>query len=325
MSYRLMRDSRPPPFFQLRLNLALSRLSLSGTIALPPARLLLRMRDYVESMLLAENLPPTAENIAAALRRFVELVELSAIGKPFIYRKRHSVALMFDICAVQSEMHLDSPDELMLGYTHSMMGFLIFNPAPASIAMIGLGGGSLPKYCHRHLPQASIVVVENDAAVIALRDVFCIPEDDARFEVRHADGAEFVRRSSGRFDVLMVDGFDRTGQPAQLCSQRFYDDCRNALAQDGILVVNLLGDNQDMAIFIDRMRVSFDGAVIVTDALDSSNKIVFACNGNLLNLPEKTITCNLKSLESRHALALRGTARSILRERKADAFPLLRA
>ena len=37
----------------------------------------------------------------------------------------------------------------------------------------------------------------------------------------------------------IVDGFDITGQPEQLCSQRFYDDCYNALTPDGVMVVNL--------------------------------------------------------------------------------------
>jgi spermidine synthase len=58
-----------------------------------------------------------------------------------------------------------------------MMLVLLFNPAPRSILMIGLGGGSLPKYCHRHLPQCDITVVEINPAVISLREAFQVPPE----------------------------------------------------------------------------------------------------------------------------------------------------
>lgn len=51
-----------------------------------------------------------------------------------------------------------------------------------------------------------------------------------------------VARTSRHADVLLVDGFDIDGQPPGLCSQRFYDDCYQALTASGVLVVNLCGD-----------------------------------------------------------------------------------
>ena len=35
--------------------------------------------------------------------------------------------------------------------------------------MIGLGGGSLVRFCHRHLPHSRMTVVEINPAVVALR------------------------------------------------------------------------------------------------------------------------------------------------------------
>ena len=37
-----------------------------------------------------------------------------------------------------------------------MMGFLLFKPQPRSIGMIGLGGGSLAKFCYRYLSRTRI-------------------------------------------------------------------------------------------------------------------------------------------------------------------------
>src|SRR5690606_15673673 len=92
--------------------------------------------------------------------------------------------------AVQSSMSLLNPYALEFEYTRLMMGFLLFDPDPAHMLMIGLGGGSLPKFCHRYLPQTSIDVVEIDPDVIALRDAFHVPPDDARFRVIAADGKD---------------------------------------------------------------------------------------------------------------------------------------
>ena len=67
-----------------------------------------------------------------------ELSTLSNDGKPFIYKNAQSVSLLFDNTAVQSEMYLTAPDTLWLGYTVTMMGFLLFNHCPGTIAMTGV-------------------------------------------------------------------------------------------------------------------------------------------------------------------------------------------
>jgi spermidine synthase len=71
----------------------------------------------------------------------------------------------------------------VLAYARAMMCFALFVPRPRHIVMVGLGGGSLVKFCHRHFPRAH----HRDrmrADVIALRDAFHVPPDDARLRVR---------------------------------------------------------------------------------------------------------------------------------------------
>jgi spermidine synthase len=113
-------------------------------------------------------------------------------GKPFLKENEGILALHFDALSIQSEMSIEQPDKLILSYTRTMMSFLLFEPMPKSIAMIGLGGGSLAKYCYRHLPQTKITVVEINPEVIALRNEFAIPADDSRFTVLPGDGVKFV-------------------------------------------------------------------------------------------------------------------------------------
>ncbi|MNL15483.1 Spermidine synthase [compost metagenome] len=202
--------------------------------------------------------------------------------KPFIYETATSKNLHFCISDIQSCMRISDPNALALEYTRTMMGFLLFKPEPRSIGMIGLGGGSLAKFCYRYLSRARIQVAEINPQVIALREEFHIPPDDARFIVLQADGADFVHHGTGRFDVLMLDGYILEGLPPQLGSQRFYDGCHASLRPDGIMVVNLQYGDPDTDAHLARIRHSFNDAVLVVEDGEESHGIVFACKGNAL-------------------------------------------
>ena len=196
---------------------------------------------------------------------------------PFICEKEGIVTLYFKMGSVQSQMREDAPDDLLLTYTRIMLTFLRFNPSPRSITMIGLGGGSMAKWCHRHLPQADITVVEINPRVIALRDRFYIPQDDHRFRILHEDGADFVARSPGKTDVLIVDGYDTDEQPPELCSQAFYNDCYRTLTSFGLMVVNLC--DCDDQVSMARISKSF-GDQIFTILPEDGNAVVFAGKGS---------------------------------------------
>src|SRR3954469_7553993 len=88
--------------------------------------------------------------------------------KPFVHQTQKMKSLHFSIAEIQSCMELARPDSLDLSYTRTMMGFLLFHPMPLRIGMIGLGGGSLAKFCYRHLVRADITVLEINPHVIAL-------------------------------------------------------------------------------------------------------------------------------------------------------------
>lgn len=200
--------------------------------------------------------------------------------KPVVYESLTSKSLFFSLQDVQSRMHILRPDELQFEYTKIMMGFLLHNPQPLSIAMIGLGGGSLAKFCYRHLPQTDIVVVEINPHVLALRDAFSVPPDDHRFSVQLGDGAEFVKEEHDKFDVLLADGFDIGGLPEALCSLQYYDDCYKLLNPGGIFVANLHGCNLLFDVVLDRIRTSFQGSLLTVKDPDASNRLAFAVKGN---------------------------------------------
>lgn len=206
--------------------------------------------------------------------------------RPYVHDSLDSRSLHFSIGEIQSRMQLGAPDALDLDYTRTMMGLLLFKPQPARIAMIGLGGGSLAKFCHRHLPVATIVVVEINPHVIALRESFQVPDDSARFQVVQGDGAAFVRDTHERFDVLLIDAFDADGMPDAIGAQRFYDDAHDVLAPGGLLVINLHAGHPHCPVYVERIRRSFDAHggsnVLRVNDLDGSNAVIFASRGGPL-------------------------------------------
>lgn len=198
--------------------------------------------------------------------------------KPFIRDDGEMRYLHFDMHTIQSAMRLDDPFALDLPYTRKMMSFLLFNSAPREILLLGLGGGSLAKYCYHHLPSARIRVVEIDARVIALRTEFEIPPDDARFRIILADGAQYLSRCPGEVDALIVDAFNREGVAPSLSSHAFYMHARRCLSRTGVLVINLAGAEADVQVHVERIREVFAGAVILVPLEKGMNYVVFAFN-----------------------------------------------
>lgn len=200
----------------------------------------------------------------------------AAPGKPYVVDNGKVRSLHFDHEEIQSAMWVGRPHALYLEYTRLMMGFLMFAPKPSTIAMIGLGGGSLAKFCHRYLPDTRLVAVEVDPEVITLRDNFCVPADDMRWQVIQGDGAAFLARTpDAAFDVLMLDGYNAGGVPVALSTQTFLDDCHRVLGENGVLVTNLHEAHADFALQASRIRRSFGATLEVREGV-RGNCILFA-------------------------------------------------
>lgn len=183
--------------------------------------------------------------------------------------------LVFDARNVQSSMRVEDPNALTFGYTRAMMGFLLFNPEPRDILIVGLGGGSLSKYCYHELPGCTVTTVELSKAVIGLRDEFAIPADNERFRVVPADASKYMRHQRETADVVLLDGYAPYGLPPELISQIFYDDCFQALRPGGVLSANLWGADIEVRTCFSRIRHSFDQRFLRAKSDTSGNDIAF--------------------------------------------------
>jgi spermidine synthase len=199
---------------------------------------------------------------------------------------------------VQSEMRVSQPWRLVLAYTRAMMCFALFVPRPRHIVMVGLGGGSLAKFCYRAFPHTRITVVELRADVIALRDQFGVPADDGRLRVVHADAVAWLAGAPASADVLILDGFDVTGLPPALATADFYADCRRALRPGGVLVANIFNYDPAWQAMLARLEDVFPGRLCWFDGIAGNNHVVFALRDS--PRPDAAAQALLQRIRRRH-------------------------
>lgn len=196
--------------------------------------------------------------------------------KPFVIDDGERRYLYFNVRLMQSAMKLVSPNDLDLRYTQKMMSFLLFNPRPKRIALIGLGGGSLIKFCYHRMSSPHLTAVELNPEVIALRDAFKLPEDGPRLQVLEGDGAAYIEAAEKGIDVLLLDAFDKTGFAPSLANREFFQSAFEKLSGNGILVINLAGEKESYAGLIGEVMHVFDEQAIVFSVPEDGNHILIA-------------------------------------------------
>ena len=218
---------------------------------------------------------------------------------------------------IQGAMRIARPWALELDYTREMMTALLLRPEanwPRKVLQIGLGAASVTKFLYRHRPDCKITVVEIDPAVVPMaRQFFKLPDDPQRIHIEIADGADFVIANKGKYDLILVDGFDSRARAGRLDSLPFYLDCKSRLTKDGMLVVNLLSRSRKFKASVERLGEAFDGRALAFPSCDSGNAIAFATAGHAIDQTLDELKENARTLKSETGLNLLPTIARIER------------
>jgi spermidine synthase len=192
--------------------------------------------------------------------------------------------LHFGSAWVQGAMRIARPAGLELEYTRELMFPLLLRPGaswPGSVLQVGLGSASITRFLNRHRPRARLTVVEISPEVIAAaRQFFKLPEGQ-RIRIEVGDGHDYVARSEGEFDLIVVDGFDELGRTGMLDTLPFYVNCRARLAPRGVVAVNLVDRRRGAAnASAARLAAAFDGHALALPPSNDGNTIAIASAGD---------------------------------------------
>ncbi len=254
--------------------------------------------------------PPDADRTALAARLLS-----GTYDRPFIADDGTTRALHFCWTYTQSRMRIDEPMALQMFYTRAMMSFLLFHTHPRALLLLGLGGGSLAKYCHLHLPEARIVAVESNADVLALRGAFAVPRDDDRFRVVEGDAGAFVFACRDRFDVVLMDAFDRRGLAPGLGTREFYEALRARLRPEGVVVANVAGTRDQRREHIECMKPVWGDSMLVLPVEEDDNDVVFAFHDPSFEPRWRWIQDQADALRRRYGIELPAFARRLKQSR----------
>jgi spermidine synthase len=164
---------------------------------------------------------------------------------------------------VQGSMLISAPHVLVHEYIQRMMAWLLF-VAPDSVPQrralqLGLGAGSLTKFCYKELRMHTTAIELNPQVLAACRGWFKLPPDSTRLKIVLGDAAELLQQPQwqGAVDALQVDLYDEDAAAPVLDSAEFYQHCRQALTTEGCMTVNLFGRRSSFQKSLDKMAQAF--------------------------------------------------------------------
>ncbi|MFA7681109.1 MAG: spermidine synthase [Pigmentiphaga sp.] len=217
---------------------------------------------------------------------------------------------------IQGAMLLRQPATLVLEYTRQMMAWLLLTDPPEQIGILGLGAGSLARFCYKHTSADLTVVEWNPRVTAACYSYFRLPQDQDRLFIHHEDAGAWVanRYNHRQFPVLMVDLYDGEAQGPVRESLAFYQSCRKvveARGETGVVAVNLFGNHESFDRNWERLQEAFDGRVLLLPEVDGGNLIALAVTGPKLVLDRGALIERAQAIETQYRLPATKWAKSL--------------
>jgi spermidine synthase len=186
--------------------------------------------------------------------------------------------LLFDSSGVQqSVVKVGDPDHLELPYARAMVSGLALCPEPKRMMVVGLGGGSIPSFLHKHYPQTQIDVVDIDPVVVEVAKQFFGFREDATLKAYVQDGRQFIEERLNVYDVIFLDAFSSEDIPYHLTTREFLGAVRRATTAQGVVLSDVWssGLNPLYDSMVRTYQEVFDELYIL-DVKGAGNKILIA-------------------------------------------------
>jgi spermidine synthase len=107
------------------------------------------------------------------------------------------------------------------------------------VAILGNAGGTTARELGVYYPQAAVDGVELDPAVTRVGREYFGLDDNPRLTVHAADARPFLRSTTARYDLIVVDAYRQPYVPFYLATREFFRLVRERLTPGGIVVLNV--------------------------------------------------------------------------------------
>lgn len=146
--------------------------------------------------------------------------------------------LRFGYGAKQSALTLGSPASLRVPYTAYLALGLAFTD-PERALMIGLAGGSVARFIRTARPDVALDVVELDPDVVRVASRYFGVDEAGGLRIHVEDGRMFVKRTTDRYDWVVLDAFHSDSMPHHLATAEFFSEVKGVLTPRGVVTVNV--------------------------------------------------------------------------------------
>ncbi len=188
---------------------------------------------------LAAALPMAAAALGAEIYQATSAYHHIRVVEDGTYR-----LLCFDD-ATESRISLQDPWRGHFEYTEFFHVPWLWNTNLGRVLMIGLGGGSAQRSFEHYYTNVTIDTVEIDPMVLRIARSYFGFDESERQRVFVEDGRQFLRRNSGRYDLIILDAYvqGRYGSsiPQHLATKEFFELVRDRLTTNGIFCDNVIG------------------------------------------------------------------------------------
>jgi spermidine synthase len=151
--------------------------------------------------------------------------------------------------ATESQMSMQDPLKGHFEYTEYFQMAWLWNTQITNVLMVGLGGGTAQRAFEHYYPGVSVETVEIDPMVLRVAQDYFKFKESGRQKVTVADGRVFLRRSTARHDLIILDAYvsGRYGSsiPQHLATKEFFELVRDHLTTNGVVAYNVIGTMND--------------------------------------------------------------------------------
>jgi spermidine synthase len=228
-----------------------------------------------------------------------------------VYETRTARILSFDGKIYQSYMKLKDINGLALGYTQAMMAGLFFIPIVKTATVMGVGAGSMVKKLISSFPKLDVHAIEyREEVVNAAQKYFYLPETNRLF-IHIDDAANYMKNTEIKSDIIFSDLYTSEGMEPKQVQSSYLQDCKNALSEQGILVLNIWNTALNSREEVDELlALEFENRLLSFE-VESGNTIVLAFKNDIPSIKKEELFTKAECLQEEMNISMEAYAQLI--------------